>query len=375
MRRWLGFLMLIVASFSASAHKASDAYISLTWNGEHWVGRWDMALRDLQEAVGLDLDDDGRITWRELRERGDAVTAHALSRLDISGDGRACRLDGQGLRVDEHSDGGYAVLDFQADCPATVRQLEVDYRWFFEFDARHRGLFSLVAASGARGTVFSPEQPTQRFELVADGGVWPVLAAYIREGVIHIWAGYDHLLFLLSLLLPAALAREGRAWRCKSSLAEIGTDVLAVVTAFTLAHSLTLALTIWQYLALPSRWVEAAIAASVAVAALNNIYAWFTERRVWLAFGFGLIHGMGIAGVLLDLALPKSGQALALLGFNLGVELGQLAMIAVALPLIYWGSRQRYYPLWVLKYGSTGIVGLALVWLAERGLDVVILSS
>ncbi|OAI29160.1 hypothetical protein A1355_16845 [Methylomonas koyamae] len=369
------FLVLISASFAASAHKASDAYLSLTWNGERWVGRWDMALRDLQEAVGLDQDDDGRITWRELRERGDAVAAHALSRLDISGDGRACRLGSEGLRVDEHSDGGYAVLDFRADCPATVRQLMVDYRWFFEFDARHRGLFSLVGPSGARSAVFSPEQPTQTFELAGKGGVWPELAAFVQEGMTHIWAGYDHLLFLLSLLLPAALARDGLTWRRKANLAEIGTDVLAVVTAFTLAHSLTLALTVWQYLALPSRWVEAAIAASVAVAALNNIYAWFTERRVWLAFGFGLIHGMGIAGVLLDLALPKSGQALALLGFNLGVELGQLAIIAVALPLIYWGSRQRYYPVWVLKYGSTGIVGLALIWLVERGLDVAILPS
>lgn len=375
MRRWLVFLVLISASFAASAHKASDAYLSLTWNGERWVGRWDMALRDLQEAVGLDQDDDGRITWRELRERGDAVAAHALSRLDISGDGRVCSLVGDGLRVDEHSDGFYAVLDFRADCPEPVQRLVVDYRWFFEFDARHRGLFSLVAPSGTRGAVFSPEQPMQTFELAGKGGVWPELAAFVQEGMTHIWAGYDHLLFLLSLLLPAALARDGLTWRRKANLAEIGTDVLAVVTAFTLAHSLTLALTVWQYLALPSRWVEAAIAASVAVAALNNIYAWFTERRVWLAFGFGLIHGMGIAGVLLDLALPKSGQALALLGFNLGVELGQLAIIAVALPLIYWGSRQGYYPVWVLKYGSTGIVGLALIWLVERGLDVAILPS
>ena len=145
--------------------------------------------------------------------------------------------------------------------------------------------------------------------------------------------------------------------------------MFAVVTAFTLAHSITLSLAVLGYISLPTRWVESTIAASVALAALNNIYPVFVHRRTWFAFSFGLIHGMGIASVLLDMGLPDGQRILSLLGFNIGVEAGQLAIVSVALPLIAWLSQYRYYPALVMKLGSAGIVTIALVWLAERSLD------
>jgi hypothetical protein len=181
--------------------------------------------------------------------------------------------------------------------------------------------------------------------------------------------GYDHILFLLSLLLPAALVRENSSWRPKQRFSQAFWDVLAVVTAFTLAHSITLSLAALGYISLPTRWVESAIAASVAIAALNNIYPVFVHRRTWFAFSFGLIHGMGIASVLLDMGLPDGQRVLSLLGFNLGVEVGQLAIVSMALPLITLLSHYRYYPKLVMKSGSACIVIVALVWLAERSLD------
>jgi hypothetical protein len=216
--------------------------------------------------------------------------------------------------------------------------------------------------------LFGPS--SARYELThhAPQATSQVLYNFVREGIWHIWIGYDHILFLLSLLLPAALRRiEGR-WQSGVNFRHAAWDVAKIVTAFTLAHSITLSLAALGYLALPSRWVESAIAASVVVAALNNLGGWIVSRRAGLAFAFGLVHGLGFAAVLLDLGLPKSLQLIGLVGFNIGVELGQLSIVAVVLPLITVLSRFEYYAPILLKFGSSCIAAVALVWLAERSI-------
>ena len=208
----------------------------------------------------------------------------------------------------------------------------------------------------------------------------------MRHGVWHIWIGFDHILFLLSLLLPAVLmpkvlmskvlmpaaARQGQGQ--SQSIKAAFFDVLKVVTAFTLAHSLTLSLASLHVLSLPSRWVESAIAASVVLAALNNLWPLFRGRRPVAAFVFGLIHGFGFAGVLADLGLPQSGLLLSLLGFNVGVELGQLAIVAVFLPLAF-ALRKTWFYRQLLTTGSALIVLIAALWLVERAFDLKILTA
>jgi len=149
-------------------------------------------------------------------------------------------------------------------------------------------------------------------------------------------------------------------------------DVLKVVTAFTLAHSITLTLASLQVLSLPSRWVESAIALSVVVAALNNIFPIFRGHRPLAAFAFGLIHGFGFASVLADLGLPQGSLALSLAGFNVGVELGQLAIVAVFLPLAFL-SRKTWFYRQVMTTGSALIALVAAVWLVERVFDLKVL--
>lgn len=369
MTRLLLTLLMLTVSFSALAHKASDSYLKLQVSDQQISGQWDIALRDLDYALGLDANDDGSISWSELRTNRDVVYSYALSRLGLSKARQACSLQAGDLLVDEHSDGHYAVVNFQAICPAKSAALAVDYRLFFDLDPQHRGLLSITHAGQADTAIFSPERQTSEFVLAADPSWQRTFAGFGCEGLWHIGVGFDHILFLLSLLLPAALVWEQGAWQPKNGFKSIFFDVLGVVTAFTLAHSLTLSLTVLHYISLPSRWVESAIAASVVLAALNNIYPVLSGCRAWLAFCFGLIHGMGIASVLLDMGLPDTQQLLALLGFNLGVELGQLAIVAVALPLICAFSHHHYYSELVLKVSSASIACLAFVWLAERSLD------
>ena len=190
----------------------------------------------------------------------------------------------------------------------------------------------------------------------------------------HIWIGFDHILFLLSLLLPAVLVWLPPRWLPAPRLRDALIDVAKIVTAFTLAHSITLTLATLGLIALPSRLVESAIAASVMLAALNNLFPLFQGRRWLMAFGFGLIHGFGFATVLSELQLPQDALLLALLAFNGGVELGQLAIVAVFLPLAFGLRASRFYRRVVLQGGSWVIAGLAAVWFVERAFSLKLLA-
>ncbi len=146
--------------------------------------------------------------------------------------------------------------------------------------------------------------------------------------------------------------------------------VIQLVTAFTLAHSITLVLATLGLVQLPSRLVESVIAASVAVAALNNLRPFLHDRGLVMAFGFGLIHGFGFASVLQDLELPRTALASSLIGFNLGVEIGQLAIVAVFLPVAYALRETWAYRRAVFQLGSFAILILAVTWFAERAFNL-----
>ena len=369
-------LLLALCSASAMAHKPSDSYLTLKVTGQQVDGQWDIALRDLDMAIGLDADGNQELTWNEVRARHGAIAAYALARLKLAlPDGSACPLVIAAQMLDDHSDGAYAVLKLRARCPADVTTLDVDYTLLFDIDPQHKGLLRLEhgASTSTSTAIFTPERAQQSLQ-VAGASRWRQFVDYVKHGVWHIWIGFDHILFLLSLLLPAVLVRRGGAWHGGAGLRPAVIDVLKIVTAFTLAHSITLSLATLGVLALPSRVVESAIAASVALAALNNVWPLFQRRRAVAAFGFGLIHGFGFASVLLDLGLPASSLWLSLLGFNAGVELGQLGIVALFLPLAFLARNTAFYRKAVLHGGSALILVIALVWLAERAFNLNILA-
>ena len=356
MRRLL-FLLLFVGC-AAHAHKPSDSYLALTAEGKALRGQWDIALRDLEFAIGLDADGDGAITWGELRKKQAELAAYAFARLKV----RDCELKPGELLVDEHTDGAYAVLRFAGDCgEALPKRLEIEYSLFADLDPTHRGLLRAKFGEQTVTGVLGPDQPKLSLDPEGRSRLEQFLD-YGREGVWHIWIGFDHVLFLLSLLLPAVLLAP--------RFAPAFTDVLKVVTAFTVAHSITLALAALSVISLPSRLVESAIATSVVLAALNNIWPIVRRGRWMVAFGFGLIHGFGFASVLTELGLPQETLLLALVGFNLGVETGQLAIVALFLPLAYAMRNTWTYQRVVAVGGSAAIALVASGWLVERAFDV-----
>ncbi|MGK5073018.1 HupE/UreJ family protein [Janthinobacterium sp. ZB1P44] len=372
MKRCLFIVLLWAWLAPAQAHKPSDSYLSLAVHGQQIAGQWDIALRDLDFAIGLDGNGDGALTWDEIRARHAAIAAYALQRLQLASDQGVCPLQAVEQLVDSHTDGAYNVLRFRATCPGTApASVTIGYTLFADLDPQHKGLLKIDSGGTTQTAIFDPDNPRQTMSLAAPDRL-AQFGAYVKHGVWHIWIGYDHILFLLSLLLPAVLLPGLRDQR--QGLKAAFYDVLQVVTAFTLAHSITLSLASLSLVSLPSRWVESAIAASVILAALNNLLPLFHGKRPVAAFAFGLIHGFGFASVLRDLGLPQGSLLASLLGFNVGVELGQLAIVAAFLPLA-WLLRKTWLYRQVLTVGSLAIALVACVWLVERVADIKLISA
>jgi hypothetical protein len=368
-RWWPGFVAaLILAGYSAGAHTLSTSYLTLNNTPAKLTGEWHLALRDLEDAVGLDVNDDGIITWGELSSRREAVAAYALSRLHIRGDGVAGTLHVTQLLVDHHSDGAYAVLEFTVEGLAHPTSLEISYHALFDIDPKHRGLLRLEDHRQTRLAVLGPDNAVQSFDLAKPAVGSPFLT-FLKEGIWHIWTGYDHIMFLVALLLPAVLARRDRKWQPVAWARPAVMNILKIVTAFTVAHSITLSLSALGYVHLPSRLVESAIAASVVLAACNNLVPLVAERGWMVAFAFGLLHGFGFANALRDLGLQSGQLAATLFGFNLGVEIGQLAIVAVFFPIAYGLRPLLFYQRFVLQFGSAAIMVVATTWMAERVFD------
>jgi hypothetical protein len=373
----LALLLAALLVSPAQGHKPSDSYLTLRIVGNRIDGQWDIALRDLDYALDLDTDQDGDITWGEVKAKRAEIAAYALNRLRLGRTDSPCHTQLIDLLVDHHSDGAYTVLRFRAHCGSPAAVLAVGYRLLFDLDPQHRGLLRLEHEGATVAGIFSPEHSEQLFSLGTPSG-WRQFVDYVGEGVRHIWGGFDHLLFLLSLLLPAVLVRtpvSKTAWLPVANISTAFVEVVKVVSAFTVAHSITLALAALRVVSLPSRWVESAIALSVVLAALNNIRPLVREKRWAIAFGFGLVHGFGFAAVLSDLGLPPGSLVLALLGFNVGVELGQLMIVSVFVPTAYLLRTTRLYRGLIVVTGSTGIAVIASLWLCQRAFDFRIIGG
>jgi hypothetical protein len=365
-------LLLLASCATAQAHKASTSYLRLDLDGAAISGRWDIGLRDLDYAIGLDASGDGELTWGEVRQAQARIAAYALSRLELSADGRPCTLQLQSLQVVEHGDGNYAALQLQGRCPHAPLSLKLRYSLLFDIDALHRGLLRLQfrdAAEGERSGLFSPQQPELRFAR-ARGDPLAVFVQYFRAGLWHVWSGLDHMLFLAGLFLPAVLRRQGGIWIPAPRLGPALRDTAVMVTAFTIAHACTLTLAATGAFTLPSRLVECGVAATVLFAGLNNLVPMVYRELYWLAGAFGLIHGAAVATALIELGLPPGARVWALLAFNLGVEAAQLSVLLAVIPPSYAFRRSPWYRRLVLLPGSLLVTFAGLAWLVERGLAV-----
>ena len=390
-------MLMVVLAGSASAHKSSDAYLQLTRTPTGISLRVDVALRDLDVALDLDANADGRLTWGEIRSAWPAVDSYVRSRVRVSG----CELQPASPALETRIDGVYAALVFAATCNAPADPV-IRYTLLGDVDPTHRGIARIdVPGQPPLLRVFDPMRPAAKDSVVspapsaataatpdaAAAAIQPAQVAassvsaataepaseargFLREGIHHIVTGYDHVLFLLCLLLPSVMRRTPEGWRPVNRLSQAVLPVVGIVTAFTLAHSITLALAAMKWVSLSPSFIEPAIAVTIVLAALDNLRPIFHGRRVIVTFLFGLIHGFGFAGVLAELNLPTAQFALALLQFNLGLEVGQLIIVGVATSLLFALRRQAQYPIWAIRGGSLAAIVIGVLWFVERTANV-----
>ncbi|HTC39033.1 MAG TPA: HupE/UreJ family protein [Steroidobacteraceae bacterium] len=360
-------LVLLLAGPPARAHIASNGFLTLNVDGPKVSGAVELAIRDGELAVGLDRDGNGKVTWAELKSSQAALQNYVRGHLRLTGADAPCPLKFAAVEVNDRVDGSYLWLPITADCGGAFRRLSIDYTLLDAEDPSHRGLLTLFANGAAQTAVLGGGAGTRQFEL-NDISSWSAFVEYLRAGIWHIWSGIDHLLFLLSLLLPAVLVRRQNRWEAVPIAGPAFLNIVKVVTAFTLAHSITLSLAAFEVIRLPSRITESVIAASIIIAALNNVFPRVTEGRWRIAFAFGLLHGFGFASVLTEMGLPKGARLISLLAFNVGVEAGQLVVVLAVMPLAYFLRATKFYRRGIMPWGSSAIACLALFWFVQRAL-------
>jgi len=370
-------LLLGVLPLPAAAHKASDSYLQLSQQGSGIELRWDIALRDLDSVIEIDADGNAQITWGEVKAAWPAIEAYGLKSVAIEG----CALRPERRGLEQRSDGAYAVLWLRADC-ALPADPKLSYSLFRETDPTHRGLLKIErSGQPVRLVVLDPgaKAPPGSAAASSAASAGPVTDAgagtpsFIQEGVHHIVTGYDHVLFLLCLLLPAVMRRTPKGWQPVDRMSQAVLPVAGIVTAFTLAHSITLTLAALKIVSLPSWFIEPAIAVTIVLTAVDNLWPIFRLPRYAVAFFFGLIHGFGFAGVLAEMDLPTASFAWALLQFNLGIELGQLCIVFLVIGAMYLLRHRPGYPRWVIQGGSLVALTIGALWFIERTADVSLL--
>ena len=365
-----GITLAVLALDPLHAHQASDAYLRAGVEGDGTVTlRIDVALRDLNVLLELDQNADGRLSWGEVRQSEAEIAAWVQASLALQPDRCTLRpTAGQPLTLDRKADGTYARLQYASDCRAADAP-HLAYTLMQGIDPTHRGLLQRLGTEALpAGPLLSltPGGPAARLTPAGmASGEAPQSPGFFADGLGHILVGADHVLFLVCLLLPLVL---GRASEHRSSRA-LAWAFVGLVSAFTVGHSVTLGLAAWRLLSVPPSVIEPLIAATIALAAADNLRPWLGERRVLAALAFGLVHGFGFAGPLLEIELPPAAMAWALLQFNLGVEVGQLVVVVLALAVLWPLRRSSTWARRTLAGGSLGAGGLALLWFGERVLD------
>ncbi len=369
----LAFLLILPAS--AFAHRLGESYVYFQVSDDALTGRFEALAADLDQVVPLDADADGQITEAEVKAQAPALFDFFAGRLILSDEGRALTLEPGDVAVLDTPHGPFALVSFAVpDLTVVPETLTISYRPLADvLTPAHLG-FALIESNTRTGAednenrvslVFRPGGGEQTLHLA--GEPWyKVFKEFVIHGIWHIWLGFDHVVFLITLLLPSVMIAIGSKWAPQESFRSGLWTVIKIATVFTLSHSVTLSLAALGVVSLPVTLVEAIIALSIAVVAIMNMFPAMHRYTLMIVFVFGLFHGFGFANVLEPLGLTPGGKVVGLAGFNIGVEIGQLAIILVAFPLLWVLRRWRLYPPLAFRVGTFGLVFLASIWFLER---------
>ena len=382
-------LLLIMAFYSkALAHFPDQSYIYLQIQKSSVGGYFEISTKDLNKVFGLNLKPGFK--KEEVAPHISKIQEYVLQNASFNtvedGAYKIRFTEPDILRAESFGD--FVVLKFELEGVKKIpEKINVHYEAFIKDISGHTALLvieenkntGLDNNESMYSLEFSPGKTRQEL-VTTENFLLRSFWVMIKSGVWHILIGYDHILFLLALLLPSVLRfrsndsvlqakSDNKGWLPVERLKPALINVIKIVTFFTIAHSITLCLAAFNIISLPSRLIESIIAISIALAAIHNIYPRFSGKEWLIAFVFGLFHGFGFASVLAEKGLVGNYMGLSIFGFNLGVEIGQLAIIVLVFPILYGLRKTTLYPK-IRVFGSIILIFFSLYWFIERAFDV-----
>jgi hydrogenase/urease accessory protein HupE len=359
-------LALLFCASTAGAHTIGLSSGEYTARGGSVAAKLAFARGEVASlAPSIDANHDGHLSPSEVDGARGLLKEKVLSGVHVTVGGVACvpTLTDVGLT---EQDG--ILMSARYDCPSSVAKdapFDVEVALLDNLTRGHRHVARSISSAGTHDDVLYGEH--RQLSLARDGATSetsdakpaavgagesskPSALSFLKMGIEHILTGYDHLVFILGLVLARARFRS----------------LLTIITAFTVAHSITLALAVLNVWAPSSRIVEPAIALSIAYVGIENFFVKDASKRWRITFPFGLIHGFGFAGALQEIALPRSSVPTALVSFNLGVEAGQLAVLALLLPLILFLRNKSWFEPLGVRMVSGAVALAGGIWFVAR---------
>ena len=364
----------IMITENAIAHAPDQSNLFLIIEDDAVRGRVEITLKDLNDELGLSLPTDKSVTLEDIRPHIRQIQEYVTERVRLTigpTSGPPPFTDYDILHV---SFASFLQLHFAyEDLPQEPRKIDITYKVLFDTHPNQRGML-VIETNWKTGTfenesnvsaIFEPGRERQTLDL-SSSSTLNGFVAMVGLGTHHIWIGIDHILFLFALLLPAVVYREKSTWEPVEGFRPALIHVVKVVTIFTVAHTITLSLAAFNAISLSSRLVESIIAISISIAALH-IFVPIFRSRIWLiVFVFGLFHGFGFASVLGEIGIPPNYMVHSLLGFNIGVELGQIAIVLAIFPILFLLRQLTIYTTFLLPAAAAGLIVVSLYWFTER---------
>lgn len=383
---------MCLSPLRSEAHEPDHTYLYMRVYEDAIGGRVEITAADINKALDLHLNEE--ISKEEVAPFIDRIQNFLMANMTFGTAGNKYEINftkSEVLNLDEEDD--FIEFHFELQQVNEVPDmLDISYNAFFDKSSNHKGMLiieynwkaGIIDNYSNVAEIFTTNNRSVQLSL-KDASIWRGFWAMIKLGIWHIWIGLDHILFLVALVLPSVVRRgnEGdnialipyeesvkkSVWSPVAKFKPAALYILKIVTFFTIAHSITLAIASLQIFTIPSRYVESIIAFSIAMAAFHNIRPIFKSKEWVVAFAFGLFHGFGFASVLGEKGLGGDYMILSLLGFNGGVEIGQVAIIAAIFPVLFFIRTYRFYPK-VLTYGSFFLILISLHWSIERFFEI-----
>jgi hydrogenase/urease accessory protein HupE len=349
------FILTCLSTTQAFSHTFSTDYLILKQNDNSLSGHWLINILDIQNNINLDLNHDSKISWSELKKSREQINYFLLSESFSIASKAPCNTNIDEFQLKNKTEGTFLSLKVNIACSTIEKSLMVNATPFLAENPNHKTLLFISNKDKTQSFVFDQTHQSQTIDLARNN----TFIQFFKEGMAHILEGFDHLLFLMTLFLPII-------FHSKESLKNKTIKVIQLMTVFSIAHSITLGLSWSEWISLPARLTESIIALSVALAGISFFHKKFNDKILIITFLFGLIHGLGFASALTELSLKTSDFFLTLFSFNMGIEVGQLIVILIALPFFFFISQSQIGHRYVAPVLASFVTLCGTGWMIQR---------